>query len=96
MNDITVPAGSVLSQSPAGGQLRPGESVTLSISAGPRILPVPDVFSDSEADAVAALEEAGFTVEVEYAFGRPVLGLVAGQDLTGEHPEGSTVTITVT
>lgn len=96
VNDITVPAGSVLTQSPAGGQLRPGESVTLSISAGPRILPVPDVFSDSEADAVAALEEAGFTVEVEYAFGRPVLGLVAGQDLTGEHPEGSTVTITVT
>lgn len=96
VNDVSVPAGSVLTQSPAGGQLRPGEPVTLTISAGPRILPVPDVFSDSEADAVAALEEAGFAVEVEYAFGRPVLGLVAGQDLTGEHPEGSTVTITVT
>lgn len=96
VNDVEVPAGSVLSQSPADGQLRPGETVTLTISAGPRIIDVPDVFSQPEAEAVAALEGAGFTVEVEYAFGRPVLGLVAGQDLTGEQPEGSTVTITVT
>lgn len=96
VNDVNVPAGSVLAQSPAEGQLRPGETVTLTLSAGPRILTVPDVFSDTEAEAIAKLEEAGFTVEVDYAFGRPVLGLVAGQDLTGEHPEGSTVTITVT
>ncbi len=96
VNDVGVPAGSVLSQIPADGQLRPGATVTLTLSAGPRILPVPDVFSDREADAIATLEEAGFVVEVNYAFGRAVLGLVAGQDLTGEHPEGSTVTITVT
>ncbi|WP_309123697.1 PASTA domain-containing protein [Arthrobacter sp.] len=96
VNDAEVPAGSVLSQSPSDGQLRPGETVTLTLSAGPRIIEVPDVFSQPEAEAIAALEEAGFTVEVDYAFGRPVLGLVAGQDLTGEHPEGSTVTITVT
>lgn len=96
VNDVDVPEGAVLAQSPAEGQLRPGETVTLTLSAGPRILPVPDVFSDPEAEAVARLEEAGFNVEVDYAFGRPVLGLVAGQDLTGEHPEGSTVTITVT
>ena len=96
VNDVNVPTGSVLVQSPAEGQLRPGETVTLTISAGPRILPVPDVFADSEAEAIAKLEEAGFAVEVDYAFGGPLLGLVAGQDLTGEHPEGSTVTITVT
>lgn len=96
VNDLDVPAGSVLAQSPAEGQLRPGETVTLTLSDGPRIIPVPDVFSDPEAEAIATLEEAGFTVEVNYAFGRSVLGLVAGQDLTGEHPEGSTVTITVT
>lgn len=96
VNDVEVPAGSVLSQTPADGQLRPGETVMLTLSAGPRIIEVPDVFSQPETEATAALEEAGFTVEVEYAFGRPVLGLVAGQDLTGEHPEGSTVTITVT
>lgn len=96
INDASVPAGAVLSQSPAEGQLRRGEAVTLTISAGPRILTVPDVFSTPEAEAVATLEEAGFNVEIDYAFGRAVLGLVAGQDLTGDHPEGSTVTITVT
>ncbi|KRF06119.1 hypothetical protein ASH00_07535 [Arthrobacter sp. Soil782] len=96
VNDINVPAGSVLAQTPAEGQLPPGGSVTLTLSDGPRIIAVPDVFSEREAEAIAALEEAGFTVKVNYAFGRPVLGLVAGQDLTGEHPEGSTVTITVT
>ncbi|WP_323961459.1 Stk1 family PASTA domain-containing Ser/Thr kinase [Arthrobacter sp. JZ12] len=96
INDADVPAGSVATQNPQGGQLTRGETVTLTISAGPRLVQVPDVFSEPEADAVAALEEAGFEVLVDYAFGVPVLGLVAGQDLTGEQPEGSTVTITVT
>ncbi|MHA7245591.1 Stk1 family PASTA domain-containing Ser/Thr kinase [Arthrobacter tecti] len=96
VNDVDVPAGSVLTQSPAGGQLTRGQAVTLTISAGPRIVMVPDVFSDPETVAIEKLEAAGFNVEVNYAFGSSVLGLVAGQDLTGEHPEGSTVTITVT
>lgn len=96
VNDVEMPAGSVLSQSPVDGQLTRGQAVSLTISAGPRIVTVPDVFSDPEAEAIAKLEEAGFAVEVNYAFGTSVLGLVAGQDLTGEHPEGSTVTITVT
>lgn len=96
VNDVDVPVGAVVSQTPAGGQLARGETVTLTLSAGPRLLQVPDVFSVPEAEAISTLEEAGFEVEVDYAFGRPVLGLVAGQDLTGEHPEGSAVTITVT
>ncbi|WP_253908530.1 Stk1 family PASTA domain-containing Ser/Thr kinase [Arthrobacter sp. H41] len=96
VNSVSVPEGAVALQSPATGEARRGTVVELTLSAGPRILRVPNVFSNSEEDAVAALEAAGFQVEVDYTFGRPVLGLVAGQDLTGNQPEGSVVTITVT
>lgn len=90
-------AGRVIAQTPAqDAGLRRGAGVDLVISLGPRLVDVPRVFSLSEDRAVAALEAAGFAVEVEYTFGRSVLGLVAGQSLTGEQAEGSTVRITVT
>ncbi|WP_026552908.1 PASTA domain-containing protein [Arthrobacter sp. H20] len=95
-NSRDIPAGAVVGQSPSGGQLTRGETVTLTLSLGPRLVEVPNVFSQRESAAVAELEAAGFTVVVDYTFGGSVLGLVAGQDLTGEQPEGSTVTITVT
>ncbi|MPY11146.1 Stk1 family PASTA domain-containing Ser/Thr kinase [Arthrobacter bussei] len=92
----TVPRGAVVSQSPTGTEVQRGATVTLTLSQGPRLVRVPTVFSLSEDRAVAALEEAGFVVEVDYTFGGSVLGLVAGQSLTGEQPEGTTVRITVT
>ncbi|MBG6181522.1 protein kinase domain-containing protein [Arthrobacter sp. CAN_A1] len=95
-NNPDIPEGAVVAQSPTGGQLTRGETVTLTLSLGPRLVEVPNVFSQREEAAVAELEAAGFTVVVDYTFGGSVLGLVAGQDLTGEQPEGSTVTITVT
>jgi beta-lactam-binding protein with PASTA domain len=95
-HSLAVPAGSVVRQAPAGGQLPPGGTVTLTLSLGPRMVEVPNVFSKSEKEAVAVLEDAGFAVEVDYTFGESVLGLVAGQDKTGKQPEGSTVTLTVT
>ncbi|WP_028279029.1 PASTA domain-containing protein [Arthrobacter sp. H5] len=95
-NDADVPVDAVLTQIPSDGQLTRGETVSLTLSLGPRIIAVPDVFSDTEADAVAKLEAAGFAVEVNYAFGQSLLGLVAGQSPTGEQPEGTTITITVT
>lgn len=95
-NSRDIPEGAVVGQSPSGGQLTRGEAVTLTLSLGPRLVEVPNVFSQREEAAVAELEAAGFVVVVDYTFGSSVLGLVAGQDLTGEQPEGSTVTITVT
>ncbi|MHA7295433.1 protein kinase domain-containing protein [Arthrobacter sp. HLT1-21] len=95
-NHPDIPAGAVVGQSPSGGQLTRGETVRLTLSLGPRLIEVPNVFSEREEAAVAELEAAGFTVVVDYTFGESVLGLVAAQDLTGEQPEGSTVTITVT
>ena len=53
-----------------------GTTVTLTLSQGPRLVRVPNVFSLTEARAVAALEDAGFTVQVDYTFGSAVLGLV--------------------
>ena len=95
-NNRDIPEGAVVGQSPSGGQLTRGETVTLTLSLGPRLVEVPNVFSLREEEAVAELEAAGFVVIVDYTFGGSVLGLVAGQDLTGEQPEGSTVTLTVT
>ncbi len=92
----TVPADAVVTQSPRDGAVQRGTTVTLTFSQGPRLVRVPNVFSLPEARAIAALEEAGFTAQVDYTFGSAVLGLVAGQSATGEQPEGSTIRITVT
>ncbi len=92
----TVPAGSVLRQEPVGVEVQRGTTVALTLSRGPRIVRVPNVFSLSEDRAVDALEAAGFTVQIDYTFGSAVLGLVAGQSPTGEQPEGTTIRITVT
>ncbi|MGY3317647.1 protein kinase domain-containing protein [Arthrobacter sp. TE12232] len=96
VNDRTVPKGAVVAQDPASGNLTKGGSVTLTISKGPKLVQVPSVFRKPEAEAVQALKDAGFDVKVTYAFGASVLGLVAGQDKTGQQPEGSLITITVT
>ena len=58
VNSVSVPEGAVALQSPATGEARRGTVVELTLSAGPRILRVPNVFSNSEEDAVAALEAA--------------------------------------
>ncbi|HOQ32295.1 MAG TPA: PASTA domain-containing protein, partial [Candidatus Hydrogenedens sp.] len=59
----TVPAGSVISQSPAGGeQVPPGSAVNLVISTGPCPVTVPDVVGMSQAEAESAITGAGLTV----------------------------------
>lgn len=93
-----VPAGQVISQDPAGAtSALPGSEVRLSISLGPDLVDVPDVFRKSEADARSALESAGLKVEVVYERGTPVFDLVSQQSQPGgtKVPRGSSVTITV-
>ncbi|WP_434588629.1 Stk1 family PASTA domain-containing Ser/Thr kinase [Streptomyces sp. A5-4] len=88
-------AGSVAKQSAAeGDQLAEGDTITLTVSKGPRMISVPDVVGDNVDDAKAELKEAGFAVEVD----RPFLSFsdeIASQsvDAGGEAPEGSTITI---
>ncbi|NWF30324.1 Stk1 family PASTA domain-containing Ser/Thr kinase [Streptomyces sp. PKU-EA00015] len=90
-------AGAVARQSAAEGtRLAAGDTVTLTVSKGPRMIEVPDVVGDSIDDATADLEAAGFVVDVEKSF--PFLGeTVESQSVAGgdEAPEGSTVTIKI-
>lgn len=88
-------AGAVARQSPAeGGQAATGDTITLTVSKGPRMVEVPDVTGDPLDDARRELEEAGFEVKVERAF--PFLGdTVESQSVEGggQAAEGSTITI---
>ncbi|MFE0647695.1 Stk1 family PASTA domain-containing Ser/Thr kinase [Streptomyces sp. NPDC059534] len=90
-------AGAVAAQSLAeGSRAAEGDSITLTVSKGPKQVEVPDVTGETTAEAKAALEDAGFEVKVEKSF--PYLGdTVSGQSVQGGEtaPEGSTVTITI-
>ncbi|NVN00228.1 PASTA domain-containing protein [Arthrobacter sp. SDTb3-6] len=91
----TVPAGSVAAQSPAGGNLTAGGTVTVTLSKGPKMVEVPDVVGRQLDDARSRLEARGFTVKVEKLFGG-FFGTVRFQDPQGgKAPEGSTVTLQV-
>jgi serine/threonine-protein kinase len=93
------PEGTVVSQSPAGGQqIDQGSSVTIFVSNG-KVKDVPDVTGLSQADAERQIEDAGFTPSVRT---RPTDqpdqdGTVLSQSPRGgvKRQEGSTVTLTV-
>ncbi len=94
--DDTVPAGSVVRQSVAGGStaLR-GTTVTLAVSRGPQLFAVPKVVGKSVGRARAILTAAGFTVEVRSLPFGP--GEVLAQSLApgSMQPRGTTVTLSV-
>ncbi|MFE3556674.1 Stk1 family PASTA domain-containing Ser/Thr kinase [Streptomyces sp. NPDC059193] len=89
------PAGTVANQSVgAGTQAAAGDTVTLTVSKGPRQLPVPDVTGQDVDAARKALEGAGFKVKVE----RPLISFsktVDTQSVAGGQnaPEGTTIVI---
>lgn len=61
--DISVPAGSVISQAPSAGTLvSSGSTVDLIVSDGPAPVAVPAVIGLSETDATADISAAGFTI----------------------------------
>ena len=64
----TVPKNIVISTSPPNGNVVPaGSSVTLVVSTGPKMVPVPNVKHDSVSDAQSTLQAAGFRVSVQTA-----------------------------
>ncbi|MFC9608967.1 PASTA domain-containing protein [Streptomyces niveus] len=89
-------AGAVARQSAKeGSKLARGDTVTLTISKGPRMLAVPDVTGKSIDAATSELKDAGFQVEVDRSF--PFLDdTVSKQSVEGgeKAAEGSTITIT--
>lgn len=93
--DSRHPVGSVAAQSLAeGATAARGDTITLTVSKGPRMVPVPDVTGRSVDDATRELEAVGFKVEVRKGF--PFLSdTVDSQSVAGGEsaPEGSTITI---
>jgi eukaryotic-like serine/threonine-protein kinase len=94
------PAGIVVSQSPAANTLvRPGSTITLSVSKGPATSPVPDVTNLAEEDARQQLRASGFKVNVtrEPTTDPAQDGFVSSQEPPGgtNAPAGATVTIVV-
>lgn len=91
----SVPAGSVVSQTPADGTLTAGGKVMLTISKGPEMITVPDLVGKQVDQAVAALKALGFEVNVKNLLGG-FFGTVRFQDPQGvQAPKGSTVTLQV-
>lgn len=90
-------AGTVAKQTPPeGSQAARGDTITLTLSKGPRMIEVPDVEGDDVDDAKEELEALGFEVHVD----RPLLfpgDEVSDQSVdAGERaPEGSEITLKV-
>jgi serine/threonine-protein kinase len=90
--------GLVAAQSPDSGELLPGDNIVVSIGAL-RQVSVPDVIGLTEQEAIDALQEAGFVVDVagtvEVAPDSDLIGLVAAQnpDADAVQDDGSTVEI---
>ncbi|MFE7353531.1 Stk1 family PASTA domain-containing Ser/Thr kinase [Streptomyces sp. NPDC057543] len=88
-------AGDIAHQSPArDSQAAEGDTITLTVSKGPRMIDVPDVTGKDVDEARSVLEDAGFEVKVD----RPFLSFsdtIASQSVDGgkQAPEGSTITI---
>ena len=94
----TVPAGAVISVSPAVGRpIRRASYVTLKVSTGPKQVAVPQTAGRSRDDAVGELESREFTVAVVLVAGTiSQRGRVISQTPNGgTAAEGSTVTLNV-
>ena len=91
-----VDSGSVAKQSPgAGSQAASGDTVTLTISKGPRLFEVPDVEGMKIGEARKALEDAGFVVR---EFNLPLGSDKVWQQSPGggsQKRKGSTITLYV-
>ena len=94
----TVPAGSVISVTPATGErVRIGSAVTVVVSRGPAPVTVPDVVAMDRDSAISRLESLGLRVAVRNQLPLVVVGRVYSQDPAPGTviPRGSTVTITL-
>jgi serine/threonine-protein kinase len=85
------PAGTVVSQQPAAGAtFQPGQTVTVRVSSGPQLVPVPYPIGMTVQAATQLLESAGFQVKVN-RFG--FFNKVFDYSPVGQAPRGSTITL---
>jgi beta-lactam-binding protein with PASTA domain/tRNA A-37 threonylcarbamoyl transferase component Bud32 len=99
--DDTVPAGQVVSTDPAIGTVaEKGQTVDITISGGPAPVKVPAVVGKTKDEAIAALQEQGFEVElpITEAYNAKVEAGVVFEQVplgNGNAPRGSVVRISV-
>lgn len=91
----TVAAGDAIRQDPASGTLFRGDSVTVVISQGPPLVPVPNTINMKSAQAVQALQAAGFVVNQQRILGGALDTVREQTPAGGTAPKGSTVTISI-
>ena len=93
----TIPAGSVISQTPDGSTpLAKGSTVTLVISKGPSMIYVPNLFSLTASQATQTLENMGLKVKIHKIGSAKVKKVTHVLPAVGTKvPVGSTITITV-
>jgi beta-lactam-binding protein with PASTA domain len=84
--------GTVLAQSPARGTpVPPGQTVSVSVSGGPPIVPVPDVQGRTCQQAQQELQKAGFSVAVQQGLFNA--GNATSVNPAGKAASGTTVTL---
>ncbi len=94
----TVAAGYVISQNPAEGKAKEGDTITLSISQGREAVTVPDVYTTYKTEEQAKQELAAFNVSVNTAYSDTYTeGIVMAQSIEpGKKVEkGTSITITI-
>jgi serine/threonine-protein kinase len=93
------PVGQVMKSSPNGDATAVrGDTVTLTVSSGPKQVSVPYVVGDDKSDAIGKLEDDGFAVNVvnvAVTSSDQVDQVLAQNPSGGQAADGSTVTITV-
>jgi serine/threonine-protein kinase len=96
--DSNEPAGTVVGQAPsAGAEVKPGSTVTLRVSTGPKQVTVPRVVDSMVGDARAQLENLGLVVVTQDVESNEPAGTVVGQlpSAGTEVEPGATVTLRV-
>jgi beta-lactam-binding protein with PASTA domain len=99
VNVPSVAPGTVVGQTPSGGsRAELDQIVILNVATGATLLAIPDTLGRTEVDARAAIEAAGFTVQVLLQDGDTAPGTVWSQSPSGGSTAvaGTTVRIWVT
>ena len=93
--DSNQPQGNIVAQSPAPTTpVQPGQTVNVSVSNGPPMVPIPDVQGQNCQDAQQTLMGDGFQVQVQQGvFGNLFGDKVQNVSPQGQAPSGSTITL---
>ncbi|MFF4181772.1 Stk1 family PASTA domain-containing Ser/Thr kinase [Streptomyces sp. NPDC001691] len=91
------PKGNICSQSPASGNMKKGETVSVTVSTGAPKIEVPDVTQKDKDSATQLLQSKGFQVKTKEAESSSTPGTVDAQDPQGgsQAEKNSTVTLTI-